>query len=87
MTYVELPFFSSYFQDGLVEYYSTLDPCTVWFQFTGPEFNFEGFQVVSEEKQATTSPEDIMIDLLATLKSAWEKCDAEDKKLYPRTVH
>ena len=83
----ETPFFSSYFQDGLVEYYSTLDPCTVWFQFTGPEFNFEGFQVVSEEKQATTSPEDIMLDLLAALKSTWEKCDAGDKKLYPRTLH
>ena len=83
----ETPFFSSYFQDGLVEYYSTLDPCTVWFQFTGPEYDFDGFQVISEEKLAKETKESLMLTLLDTLQKTWEKCENDFRKDNPVTLH
>ena len=83
----EESFYSTKILDGVVEFFSTDDMCIVCFEFSGIEFNFDGFCIISEEKLISMLPAEILETLVSSVENTYHECLEKYTKETPRVLH
>ena len=72
----EFPCFSLPVKDGLVELFTTDDPCIIQFTFCSRDLDFEGFSCIPDDLYESLTASELGEKVLTQIEKVWEEANA-----------
>ena len=76
----EVPCFSLPIKDGLVELFTTDDPCIIQFKFCSRDLDFDGFSCIPEDLYESLTSSELGERVLTQIEKVWEEENARLSK-------